>query len=114
VLATRPLCPAPITITSTALILAPRLWRISALMPDQILQRRTWILLLVVAAVPSVLALVQLGRIHPDELYQTLEPAYFRAHGYGLLAWEWQAGIRNWAVPLPFPGQKTVPVGAEI
>ena len=71
-------------------------------MPDQILQRRTWILLLVVAAVPSLLALVQLGRIHPDELYQTLEPAYFRAHGYGLLAWEWQAGIRNWAVPLLF------------
>ena len=71
-------------------------------MPDQIFRRRTWILLLIVAAVPSVLAVLQLGRIHPDEVYQTLEPAYFRAHGYGVLAWEWHEGIRNWAVPLLF------------
>jgi len=71
-------------------------------MPEQIFHRRTWILLLAVAAVPSVLAVVQLGRIHPDEVYQTLEPAYFRAHGYGVLAWEWRVGIRNWAVPLLF------------
>jgi hypothetical protein len=58
--------------------------------------------LLGVALVPSVLALWQLGRIHPDEVYQALEPAYFRAHGYGVLAWEWQVGLRNWAVPLCF------------
>ncbi|HLL53195.1 MAG TPA: mannosyltransferase, partial [Myxococcaceae bacterium] len=64
--------------------------------------RAPWLALLGVALVPSVLALWQLGRIHPDEVYQALEPAYFRAHGYGVLAWEWQVGLRNWAVPLFF------------
>src|SRR4029453_15527529 len=29
-----------------------------------------------------------------------LEPAFARVHGYGLLAWEWKSGLRNWAVPL--------------
>lgn len=48
---------------------------------------------------PALIAVIQLGRLHPDEVYQALEPAYFRAHGYGILAWEWQRGLRNWAVP---------------
>jgi len=53
-----------------------------------------------VAAVPGVLTLLQLGRLHPDEVYQYLEPANWRAFGYGILAWEWQqAGLRNWAIP---------------
>jgi len=52
------------------------------------------------AAPAALLAVLQLGRIHPDEVYQALEPAWFRAHGYGVLAWEWRDGIRNWAVPL--------------
>jgi hypothetical protein len=59
-------------------------------------------LVAVVAAVPAIIAVAQLGRIHPDEVYQTLEPAYSRAFGYGIVAWEWQAGLRNWAVPLFF------------
>jgi GPI mannosyltransferase 3 len=42
---------------------------------------------------------VLLGRIHPDEVFQFLEPANHRAFGYGLLAWEWSAGLRNWAAP---------------
>jgi GPI mannosyltransferase 3 len=53
-----------------------------------------------VALVPAVIAVAQLGRIHPDEVYQVLEPAWHRAHGYGVLAWEWRDGLRNWAVPL--------------
>ncbi|MBK7862980.1 MAG: mannosyltransferase [Archangiaceae bacterium] len=56
----------------------------------------------VVAALPSVLAVFQLGRLHPDEVYQYLEPANWRAFGYGILAWEWQlpnGGLRNWAIP---------------
>jgi hypothetical protein len=44
-------------------------------------------------------AVLQLGRIHPDEVFQALEPATFRAFGYGTLAWEWEVGLRNWAVP---------------
>jgi hypothetical protein len=53
----------------------------------------------VVALLPAVIAVLQLGRIHPDEVYQALEPAWWRVHGYGVLAWEWKDGIRNWAVP---------------
>lgn len=52
-----------------------------------------------VALLPGLIAVVQLGRIHPDEVYQSLEPAWWRVHGYGVLAWEWRDGLRNWAVP---------------
>ncbi|NNC10145.1 mannosyltransferase, partial [Corallococcus exiguus] len=51
------------------------------------------------ALVPCALAVSELGRIHPDEVFQALEPAYWRVHGYGVLAWEWREGLRNWAVP---------------
>ncbi|MHB8877361.1 MAG: glycosyltransferase family protein [Myxococcaceae bacterium] len=59
-----------------------------------------WRLVAAFAAVPAAIAVLQLGRIHPDEVYQALEPAYGRAFGYGVVAWEWQVGLRNWAVPL--------------
>jgi hypothetical protein len=58
-----------------------------------------WLVLCTLAALPSILAVVQLGRVHPDEVYQVLEPAWYRAHGYGVLAWEWKEGLRNWAIP---------------
>ncbi|MFN0061528.1 MAG: mannosyltransferase [Myxococcaceae bacterium] len=51
------------------------------------------------AVLPAGLAVVLLGRFHPDEVYQYLEPAYARVFGYGVLAWEWEKGIRNWAFP---------------
>lgn len=51
------------------------------------------------ALVPVVSAVAILGRIHPDEVYQSLEPAWHKAFGYGVLAWEWRDGIRNWATP---------------
>ncbi len=63
-----------------------------------------WLLLAPLALVPIFLAVLQLGRWHPDEVYQFLEPAYFRAHGYGIRAWEWNVGLRNWATPLVFAG----------
>jgi len=47
-----------------------------------------------------VSAVAVLGRLHPDEVYQFLEPAFFKVHGYGVLAWEWRQGLRNWAAPL--------------
>ena len=53
----------------------------------------------VLAALPAVMAVGQLGRLHPDEVFQYLEPAYQRAFGYGIVAWEWQTGLRNWAIP---------------
>ena len=55
---------------------------------------------MVLAVVPAVTAVAVLGRLHPDEVYQFLEPAYVRVYGYGVLAWEWREGLRNWSVPL--------------
>ena len=55
---------------------------------------------MLLALVPAVTAVAVLGRLHPDEVYQFLEPAYARVHGYGVLAWEWKMGLRNWAAPL--------------
>ena len=48
--------------------------------------------------------MLQLGRLHPDEVYQYLEPAFFRVRGYGIVAWEWRSGLRNWAFPLVLSG----------
>ena len=35
----------------------------------------------------------------PDEIYQALEPAHRLVFGYGILSWEWQAGIRSLVLP---------------
>lgn len=51
------------------------------------------------ALVPALDAVLRLGRLHPDEVFQHLEPALWRAFGFGTLAWEWHVGLRNWAVP---------------
>jgi len=64
--------------------------------------RIPWKLILSIGAIPAIVAVVQLGRIHPDEVYQWLEPSFYRAHGYGVLSWEWSQGIRNWAIPIVF------------
>lgn len=58
------------------------------------------LLLALGCALPAALeAVLLLGRLHPDEVFQFLEPANVQAFGYGTLAWEWDAGLRNWAVP---------------
>ena len=64
--------------------------------------RIPWKLIFSIGAVPGIVAVLQLGRIHPDEVYQWLEPAFYRARGYGVLSWEWSRGIRNWAIPIVF------------
>jgi GPI mannosyltransferase 3 len=70
--------------------------------PASTIPARAWWLLAPLAAAPILFAVLQLGRWHPDEVYQFLEPAFFRVNGYGIRAWEWEVGIRNWAVPLLF------------
>jgi hypothetical protein len=45
------------------------------------------------------LALRDDGLYWPDEIYQSLEPAHRLVHGYGLVAWEFVEGARNWAFP---------------
>lgn len=39
------------------------------------------------------------GLYWPDEIYQSLEPAHRLVYGYGLVAWEFVSGARNWALP---------------
>jgi hypothetical protein len=39
------------------------------------------------------------GSRHPDEIFQYLEPAHGLAFGSWVKAWEWEVGLRNWAVP---------------
>ncbi len=58
-----------------------------------------WRVICLVALVPALDAVFRLGRIHPDEVFQFLEPAMTRAFGFGVTAWEWQVGLRNWFVP---------------
>src|SRR5487761_736790 len=37
--------------------------------------------------------------VHPDEIFQTQEPAHRLAYGYGVVTWEWREGIRSWVFP---------------
>lgn len=39
--------------------------------------------------------------IYPDAFFQYLEPAWWKLHGYGWLAWEWapSVGLRSWVPP---------------
>ena len=39
------------------------------------------------------------GIYHPDELYQSLEPAHRWVFGYGLQSWEWEVGARTPLLP---------------
>src|SRR5579863_3539170 len=34
-----------------------------------------------------------------DEIFQTVEPAHRLVYGYGLVAWEFQVGMRSWLLP---------------
>lgn len=76
--------------------------------------RTPWLEILVAALPAMVHAVYFLGRLHPDEVFQSLEPALQHAYGFGITAWEWNRppqvdpskpwGIRNHAVPLLFAG----------
>lgn len=61
--------------------------------------RPPWKLLVALSLLPLFETVFRMGRLHPDEVFQSLDPAMNRAFGYGVLAWEWQVGLRNWFVP---------------
>jgi phosphatidylinositol glycan class B len=64
------------------------------------LARGLLLLALVLGAILRVrLALTDDGLYWPDEIYQSLEPAHRLVFGYGLVAWEFIDGARNWALP---------------
>lgn len=37
--------------------------------------------------------------LRPDEIFQNLEPAHRLVTGYGVVTWEWRAGLRSWLMP---------------
>jgi phosphatidylinositol glycan class B len=66
--------------------------------PSSWLARSSWLVAVGAFLAVGVAALVR-GRVHPDEVFQYLEPAHGLAFGYRVVAWEWVEGLRNWAVP---------------
>lgn len=60
-------------------------------------------LLLVIALVALALRVgtaIQIPSLaHPDQVFQTMEPAHRLAFGYGVKPWEWRIGARSWVVP---------------
>jgi GPI mannosyltransferase 3 len=63
----------------------------------------TQIGLAVVVALAIVLRLepilVEPSAVYPDEIFQTIEPAHLLVFGSGLVAWEFQLGMRSWLLP---------------
>jgi hypothetical protein len=55
------------------------------------------------------------GIYWPDEIHQSLEPAHRLVFGYGLVAWEFSEGARNWAFPGFIAGlmRATAALGAD-
>lgn len=63
-------------------------------------RRLDYVAVLVVAALPRLWsALFDHGMVWPDEIFQSLEPAHRAVFGYGIEAWELDAGTRSWLLP---------------
>jgi hypothetical protein len=58
-----------------------------------------WLALLAGLACRVYVLLTDDGIYWPDEIHQSLEPAHRLVFGYGLIAWEFSEGARNWAFP---------------
>lgn len=64
-------------------------------------RRELWIAIAIglFACAVRIYYLVRLGGMyHPDEIFQYLEPAHWKIHGFGHLAWEFDRGARNFAL----------------
>lgn len=60
----------------------------------------SWIALLAIALGLRVGVAVHLPNVfHPDEVFQTMEPAHRLVYDYGVTTWEWRMGIRSWVLP---------------
>ncbi|MFC2162752.1 glycosyltransferase family 39 protein [Candidatus Altiarchaeota archaeon] len=67
----------------------------------QIMERKGLIALIFAAFISRAYSLYATrGYIHPDNLYQILEPAHRFVYGYGVVTWEFVYGMRSWMQPL--------------
>jgi GPI mannosyltransferase 3 len=61
---------------------------------------RMFALLVIVATTTRILqVLTEPAYLHPDALFQGLEPAFSLVWGHGILPWEFRDGLRSWAWP---------------
>jgi len=75
--------------------IAPRAWRRAAC---------TWTAVALVARGWQIAS--EPGYVHPDALYQALEPAFRVVWGHGVVAWEFREGLRSWS----WPGLLAIPM----
>jgi phosphatidylinositol glycan class B len=62
--------------------------------------RRRLLILLALAALPRLwFAWAEHGINHPDEIFQTLEPAHRFVYGFGIQSWEFRDGARSCFLP---------------
>jgi GPI mannosyltransferase 3 len=64
-----------------------------------LLSKYVLIIFLLIALLFRVAAAQFPNLVHPDEIFQTQEPAHRLAYGYGVVTWEWRDGIRSWVFP---------------
>ncbi|QLQ78012.1 hypothetical protein HG537_0A02590 [Torulaspora globosa] len=70
--------------------------------PIKALFKRRTRLLVVLSTFRIINALSTRTFFQADEFWQALEPAHYKAFGYGQLSWEWGYGLRSYAFPLIF------------
>ena len=64
-----------------------------------------WVALLAIALGLRIALAIHFPNVnHPDEVYQSLEPAHKLAYGYGVTTWEWREGVRSWMLPIVLSG----------
>ena len=66
--------------------------------------RYLWLALTVAFGVRLIVGFTIERLIHPDQMFQYLEPAYRLVYGYGIVPWEYVYGIRSWLIPLFIAG----------
>src|SRR5262249_42066810 len=65
-------------------------------------KRKPWVALgcvFMVSLLLRVVAYEMKPALHPDEIFQYLEPAWWHLHGVGWKSWEWRDGVRSWVLP---------------
>ena len=67
-------------------------------------QRHALGLIVVLALLLRLVPVFFPSMIHPDEIFQYLEPAHRLVTGYGIVTWDWREGIRSWFLPLVLAG----------
>jgi Alg9-like mannosyltransferase family len=76
-----------------------RLYRDTVKMTEQ-RYRQVDFIIIVLGTILRMVTAILYPEVHwADEHYQTLEPAFRMVYGFGVQAWEWQMGARNYFVP---------------